>query len=68
MHHLTGLLPDAPERQERAEWANSGLLLELPAGGRQQLLAGVHHALWDGPRAGVAVAPEGTAGMGQEDL
>ena len=65
---LAGLLPDAAQRHERLARVDAGLLLELPARGRQQLLALVHDALGNGPGTGVPVAPERPARMRQEHL
>src|SRR5687768_15630708 len=66
VNKLAGLLAYAAEGEERAEWADAGLFLELATGGVEEVLAFLDDALRDRPGAGVAVTPEGAAGMRQE--
>ena len=68
VHELPTLLPDASERQERRRGPDAGLLQELALGGREQILALLDEALGDGPRAGIAVAPERTARVCEKHL
>ena len=66
MNQLAGLLAHAAEGEERAEGLDAGLFFELATGGVEEVLAFLDDALGDGPGAGVAVAPEGPAGMCEE--
>src|SRR5205823_3672636 len=67
-YDLAALLPDGLELHEIALDRHARLFGELAARGGQRVLAGADLALRDRPGAGVAPAPEGTAGMHEEDL
>src|SRR4051794_21013397 len=68
MHHLAGFLPNGAEGRKGAFRTQPSLLLELPAGGGEQIFTRLGNALGDGPGAGVPALPERSAGMGQKHL
>src|SRR5690606_27522936 len=62
------LLADAAERSQFARRGRADLLAELAPRGGVRRFALRDFALGDGPGAGVAVAPVGAAGVGEQDL
>jgi hypothetical protein len=63
---LPGLLTDAAQRNERTDWLNAGLFFEFSARGVEEIFTFFDDAFRNRPRAGVAILPEWTSGMGDE--
>ena len=49
-------------------WREAGFFAELAAGGFENVFSGDDVAFGDGPGADVAMGPEGSAGVGEQDL
>ena len=65
---LPGPLPHRAQRPERTVEACPRLFRELAARGGEKVLAVIRQSLGDGPGAGVAMDPEGAAGMREQHL
>jgi hypothetical protein len=68
VYGLSGFLSNAAEWNERTVRRNAGFFLEFAPCCGEQIFAGFDDAFWNRPRTSVAISPEWTSGMGDEEL